>query len=329
MVYLVTGSTGFIGAQICRALIGQGYKVRAFHRVNSPLTLLNDLDVDHAIGDLTLPETIDRAMQGVEVVFHTAAQLGSRGDPKRMASVTVNGTKHLLQAALDNGIKKVIHTSSVAALGVPLEPGKGSLSLMDEQHTWNYPPEWWQYGYTKYLAELEVQKYVSMGLDVVIINPSVVIGAGDINRVSGRVIIHVAKRHLPVATPGGLNAVHIEDVVRGHLAALKHGRRGERYIIGGENITHLDFIKKVAKITGVPAPLVSLPTGLVRALVIPTSIANKFIPLPMSGDTFHKAGYFFYYNTEKSKSELGLEKTHSLSDAINDAYTWYKSQKML
>jgi dihydroflavonol-4-reductase len=157
----------------------------------------------------------------------------------------------------------------------------------------------------------------------------VVIGAGDINRISGRVIIHVARRHIPFAVTGGLNAVHIEDVVRGHLAAVQQGRRGERYIIGGVNITHLDFIKQIAKIAGVPAPLFSLPVGFVRALVVPTTIANRIIPLPMSGDTFHRAGYFFYYNTEKSKSELGLDNPRSISEAINDAYTWYKSQNIL
>ena len=329
MVILVTGSTGFIGAQLCKALLNQGEKVRAFHRANSPQTLLNDLDVDHVIGDLTQPETLYRAMKEVDVVFHTAAQLGSHGDSKKMASVTVDGTKHLLQAALDNGVKRVVHTSSVAALGVPVEPGNGSMSLMDEQHSWNYPPEWWHYGYTKYLAELEVQKSVSAGLDAVIVNPAVVIGAGDINRISGDVIIHVARRHIPISVSGGLNVVHIDDVVHGHMAALQHGRRGERYILGGENITINDFIKQIAKITGVQEPLFSLPGGLMRSLVVPISIVNRMIPLPISGDTFHRAGYFFYYNTEKAKSMLGLYEKRPISEAILDAYTWYKQQKML
>jgi dihydroflavonol-4-reductase len=312
--------------------------VRAFHRPTSHLANLEGLEVEHVTGDITEPESLDRAMQGIEAVFHTAAYLGAIHDPRQLYTVTVGGTRKVLQAARQAGVRRVVHTSSVAALGVPeaVQTGLGKTGetadrtlLIDERHTWNYPLHWWFYGHAKYLAEMQVQKAVAQGLDVVIVNPAVVLGPGDINRVSGDVIVHAAQGHIPVAVPGGLNIVHIDDVVRGHLAALAYGRTGERYILGGENMTHLSFLKVVAEVVGVHPPRLVLPGRFTRLLVWPASLAGKLLPLPISADSFHRAGYYFYYDTLKARLQLGLKETLPARQAIADAFTWYQDHGLI
>lgn len=327
MNILVTGSTGFIGAQLCRALVERGHKVRAFHRATSNLRLIADLEVEHAIGDLTLPDTVQAAMQGTEVVFHAAAQLGG-DEPGRMYTVTVEGTRTVLQAALEAGVRRVVHTSSVAALGVPEEAFERHILpaafLLDENHTWNFRPDFWPYGYAKYLAELEAQKAVTAGLDVVIVNPTVVFGPGDIYRQDNSIIMQAAQRKVKFLVEGGLNAVHIMDVVDGHMAALEHGRCGERYILGGENLTHLDLIRMIAGVVEAPAPILVIPGGVVRFLARPARLLQPFLNLAVSASDLHLAGYHFYFDTRKAHVELGLLPPRSVKEAIIEAYEWFK-----
>ena len=323
---LVTGSTGFIGGQLCRALCEQGHAVRAFHRPTSLTRVLEGLPVEHALGDLTQPDSVNAAMQGIEVVFHVAALLGGQENSGRMYAITVEGTRAVLQAALRAGVRRVVHTSSVAALGVPDFADPGSLPI-NENHSWNYRPDRWPYGYAKHLAELEVQKAVAQGLDAVIVNPSVVFGPGDVYRQSSSIIMQVARRRLPALTEGGLNVVHIQDVVAGHLAALECGVTGERYILGGENMTHATLARKIAKITGAPAPLLVLPPWMARGLVVPARLAQTFIPLPLAYNSLYLAGYRFYYQTSKAVVELGLNQPLPANQAISDAYAWFKQKQ--
>lgn len=326
---LVTGSTGFIGAHLCRALVARGEQVRAFHRPTSPLDLLEGLPLEHVAGDLTEPESLRRAVQGVEAVFHAAAQLGSRGDPRRIQEVTVGGARALFQAALVAGVQRVVLTSSVAALGVPRVSGSPGSHVMNETHTWNYPPKRWLYGYAKYLAELEAQEAVARGLEVVIVNPSVVVGAGDINRVSGEALLRIATRRLPVTVQGGLNAVHVQDVVAGHLAAWERGRVGERYILGGENMTHRQFLSLAAETAGVPQPWLHLPAWLVQLMVTPGALLGRLVRLPIGADSFHRAGVYFYYDSSKARQELGLGQPGSIRQAISESLDWYRQRGVL
>ncbi len=324
MKALVTGATGFIGGQLCRALLAKGHSVRAFHRPTSTLRLLEDLDVEHAIGDLTRRESVEAAMDGIEVVFHAAAQLGSTHDRHsgRMYAVTVEGTRTVLQAAREAKVKRVVHTSSVAALGVPDSDTDDSLPI-DENHSWNYRPDYWQYGYSKYLAEQEVQKAAAGGLDVVIVNPSVVFGAGDVYRQTSSVIVQAARGRVRALVQGGLNLVHIQDVVDGHLAAWKRGRCGERYILGGENMTYVELLRQITAITGGSPPALVLPAGIARGLVLPLRLIQSFVDLPIGANSLRLAGYRFYYNTEKSHRELNLKAPRPTSQAIKEAYDWF------
>jgi dihydroflavonol-4-reductase len=327
---LVTGSTGFIGSQLCWALAADGHLVRAFHRASSSLLALEHLSVEHALGDITQPETLDAALQDIDIVFHAAARVGSRkAGPHQL--ITVAGTRFLLQAAARAGVQRVVHTSSVAALGLPEEAGAGQNRrlMINENHTWNLPPAEWQYGYAKYQAELEVQKAVAQSLDVVIVNPAVVVGAGDINRISGNLILQIARGRLPITIEGGLNVVHIQDVVAGHLAALERGRTGERYILGGENLPHTKFFEQIASVVGARPPWLKLPGRLVRLLSGPVRLADRLFNLPVKGEALRRAGYYFYFDTHKAQTELALSEPRPARQAITEAYQWYQDQKMI
>ena len=325
MNILVTGATGFIGAALVRRLVQEGHTLRVFHRATSSLRLLEGLEVEHVLGDLTQPETLEGAMNGVEVVFHAASALSGRDDPGRLYAVTVEGTRSLLRAARAAGVQRVVYTSSAAALGVPEEVRKGQNPiLLDENHSWNYRPERWTYGYAKYLAEMEVQRAVAQGLDAVIVNPSVVYGRGDIYRQSRSLVVQIARRRLPAVVDAGFNVVHIEDVVDGHLAAMQRGQCGERYILGGQNMMVHTLVKEIAAVVGVPAPLVVLPAWLVRHMALPAHWVSPFIEMPVAPETFYLAGYRFYFSTRKALTQLGLPPPRPWQDAIREAYAWFK-----
>lgn len=322
MKVLVTGSTGFIGSNLCRALVEIGHEVRAFHRPTSSLRGLEGLPVEHVSGDLTQYETLEPAMAGVEAVFHVAAFMGG-GKAGKAYAVTVEGTRAVARAALAARVQRLVHTSSVAALGVP---ESHSISLLNENHTWNYPPERYPYGYAKYLAELEIQKAITSGLDAVIVNPALVIGPGDQYRQSSSPVVQVARRKLSVAVEGGINVVHLSDVINGHLAALSFGRTGHRYILGGENLTYLNLVQTAARAAGVPIPSTVLPAGVMRALSGPLSLLERFLNLPLPSELFNLAGYHFYYNLSKASQELNLPAPRPAEEAIHDALHWFIAQ---
>jgi dihydroflavonol-4-reductase len=319
MKALVTGSSGFIGAATCRALLEHGYSVRAFHRATSSLRQLENLVVEHAVGDLTQPETVLAAMQDVDAVFHCAAWVGFN-EPGRLYSVNVEGTRTVVQAALQAGVRRLVHTSSVTAMGIP---DMGSVSLSDENRTWNHTPELFPYGYSKYLAELEVQKGVARGLDAVIVNPTLVLGPGDIYRQSSSIVRQFANRKVPVAVQGGINIIHVNDVAEGQVAALEHGSSGERYILGGSNLTYLELCQVLSQVTGVPAPGVVLPGWLLRASRGLASLVERFFELPVTTDVFVLAGRYLYYDTRKGHSRLALTEPLPAGQAVGDAYAWF------
>jgi len=329
MRILVTGSTGFIGSYLCRELIKKGHRVIAFHRSRSPRDLIKDLPVENAIGDITKPNTLIDPLKRVEVVFHTAAKLG-KSTPEETNNVTILGTRNVLNACLKSGVSRLIHTSSVAALGVPIYPdipvNKTDITKLNENHSWNYRPEWWKYGSAKNQAEIEIQKAVSQGLDAVIVNPTLVIGAGDINRISGDIILRVARGQLRLATEGGLNVIHILDTIRGHILAMERGKTGERYILGNENLTHLEFLNKIARIVLASPPRIVIPGKALRLMSSTISAIERLFALPFAGEALHKAGYFFYYDSSKAERELGLMNEQSTDQAITESYLWYKEK---
>lgn len=321
MKALVTGSSGFIGSRLCRRLLHEGWEVRAFHRASSTLRMLEDLPVEHAVGDLTQPATVEKAMRGVDAVFHAAAMLGGSRKPGSMYTVTVEGTRTVMLAALEAGVSRLVHISSTAVLGVPDE-GPGVVSLMNVNHAWNYRPDYYPYGYSKYLAEMEVQKAVALGLNAVLVNPSVVLGAGDIYRTTSSIIFQVAHRKLPGLVEGGVNFVHIQDVLDGILAAYEHGKRGCRYLLTGENLTHVEIVGIIAQVTGIEGPKLMAPAGLLRSMTGLLSAVQPFLQLPVEAVNLRQAGYYFFYDARQSQVELGLAPPRPVKDAVEETWAW-------
>ncbi len=331
MKVLVTGATGFIGSHLCRALLRQDHHVRALQRATSSLLALEGLSLERVEGDLFEPASLLSAMEGVEVVFHCAGEVGKWRDPKRMAASHVQGTRNVLQAARRAGVRRVVHTSSVAALGVPdhrPERAGETIPLMDERHQWNADGHHWPYGYAKHMAEREVLRAVSGGMDVVIVNPAAVFGAGDLNHVSSGVIWHMAHGRVPPIVPGGLNAVHIDDVITGMLAAMARGKAGERYILGGENLTHARLLATIAEVVGRPAPRIALPVWLLRVLAPALDALGRVFPLPVRGGLLRMAGYYFYYDIRKAQRELGVPQPRPFRQAVEEAFAWYQAHEL-
>jgi len=328
---LVTGATGFIGSNLCCNLIESGYQVRAFHRETSSKKLIEGLQLEHAVGDLNIPDTLVAAMEGVDAVFHTASKVDYWRGSDGIYKSTVDGTRNVLEAALKAGVNRVVYTSSVASLGVPDNtlPRDHLPLLMNETHAWNYRPEWFRYGHAKHLAEMEVQKAVAHGLDVVIVNPAMVLGPGDRHRISGEIVIQVARGIVRFGIPGGMNAIHVKDAVRGHMLALERGRCGERYILGAENKTFLEFIQMTAEVVGKKPPKYIIPSWILRPLAKPLDMLCRFVPMPFNGDLLRFSNQNMFYDNRKAQHELGLTNFLPVRIALQDAFTWYKEQGMV
>ncbi len=322
---LVTGATGFLGSSLCRALVQGGHAVRGLHRPTSPLGALEGLPLERVVGDVMDPRSLDRAMAGMEVVFHTAAHMGRWEDPEEAIASHVLGTRHVLQAARRAGVARVVHTSSVAALGVPpAARGETAATLMDERRVWNSDADQWPYGYAKHLAEQEVAAAVNAGSWAVIVNPAWVVGPGDVHRVRSSVVWYVARGKIPVSVAGGLNAVHIDDVTDGHLAALARGRSGERYILGGENLSLTALLGIAAEEAGRRPPRWTLPAGAVRPLAGAVGGLLRALSLPIGSEILRLAGRYFFYDTGKARRDLGLARARPFRRAVVDTLVWYR-----
>ncbi|HZY10139.1 MAG TPA: NAD-dependent epimerase/dehydratase family protein, partial [Bacteroidota bacterium] len=218
---LVTGATGFIGSNLIIRLLELGHNVRAFHRSNSNSLTLKSIDVEHYIGDTRDRDSLRNAMRGCDTVFHTAAVVSFwRKKYPELYSTNVDGTKNIVEVCLETGVEKLIHTSSIAALGFRTDG-----QLIDENTVYNWGTKI-GYKYSKHLAELEVFKGIEKGLNAVIVNPSVVVGPRDIYIHGGQIIRDIKRRTIPVYIEGGMNIVNVCDVVAGHIAAAKLGRTG-------------------------------------------------------------------------------------------------------
>ena len=326
MNILVTGATGFIGSHLCRALVEQGHHVRALHRPTSSLALLEDLPVELVQGDLFEPDSLTLAARDIEVVYHCGGRVGSWTDAEEMGASHFSGTKNILSAAQQCGVRRFIHTSSVAALGIPeyAADSNETLPIMDESHSWNYTAEEWPYGYAKHRAEEEVRSAAVDGLEAIILNPASVFGAGDKNLASSAIVMHMARGLRPPIPPGGLNVIHIDDVIDGHIAALENGGSGERYILGGENITFEKLLTTVAEVVGSPFPRWHIPGWALRRLSTPAELLGRILGIPLRGHIFRLAGHHFYYDRRKAQRELHLPTPRSYRSAVEDAFAWYR-----
>ncbi|AUT00336.1 dihydroflavonol 4-reductase [Nostoc sp. CENA543] len=320
MQVFVTGGTGFIGSHVVRLLLQQGYQVTALVRPNSNLGNLQGLDVEIVKGDLNHPE-LWQQMLGCKYLFHVAAHYSLwQKDRDLLYRDNVEGTANVLNAAQKAGIERTVYTSSVAAIGVG-----AAGEIVDETHQSPVEKLVGDYKKSKYLAEQVAVKAVANGQDVVIVNPSSPIGALDIKPTpTGEIILRFLRRQMPAYVNTGLNFIDVRDVAWGHLLALQKGRKGDRYILGHQNLTLKQLLEQLADITNIPAPQHTVPNWLplTVAWVDEKILAplGKTPSVPLDG--VRMSQQTMYYNPDKAVRELGLPQS-PINIALKDAVDWF------
>ena len=326
MTVLVTGATGFIGSRLAAALVERGEDVRVLRREGSRLEGLAGLPVEHVIGDVLDAASVARAVAGCDVVYHVAAIATYwRIARETVYRVNVEGTRNIMAACLKEGVPRVVHTSSVAAIGIPCGETPGA-----EETPFDPISAAWPYADSKRLAEEEVRSATAQGLSAVIVNPAVVIGAGDHNLVSGSMIVQMAQHPIPAAPPGGVCMADVDAVVAGHLLAARLGRSGERYILGGENLAYRDAAKIMAQVVGRSAPRWVIPEWLLEPAADAVDMFNRMTGRPpiLDGQQVRLSGYHIFFSSDKAVHELGYPIL-PFAGAAEKAYRWYRDHGFL
>jgi dihydroflavonol-4-reductase len=320
---LVTGATGFVGAAVTRKLLARGYAVRAMARANSDKQNLADLDVEFAIADLQDADSLTRAVQDTQLLFHVAADYRLWvPDPAAMYATNVEGTRNLLLAAMDAGVERIVYTSSVATLGIPPngQPGREDTPTSIENMVGPYKR-------SKFMAEEVVRHLANTErCPVVIVNPSTPIGPGDIKPTpTGRVILDAINGRIPAFVDTGLNIVHVDDVAEGHLLALDKGRVGEHYVLGSEDMSLEVLLGKVAGIVGRRAPRMRIPLPLAMGVAHVTEAWARISGSEpqVTLDAVRMARKKMYFASDKAIRELGY-RPRSGDLAIADAVAWFQ-----
>lgn len=323
---LVTGGTGFVGAHVARALAAAGHAPRVLRRKTSRMEALEGLTgYETAVGDILDPESLDAAMDGCEWVFHVAAVSDYwRQDVDWLYHVNVEGTRQVLAAAKRAGVRRLVFTSSAAAVG-PRDDGLPA----NEDDVFNLKPSAFPYAHSKFLAEIEVLKAVIDGLDCVIVNPAVVIGPGDVYQGSGSLVIEIARRRVPAIPPGGVTLIDVRDVAAAHVAAAERGRTAERYLLGTVDLSHRAWMRLIADVVGVPPPLLRVPPWVVPIIGAAVDVARALgMPVPADGNQIRLSGRHVYFDCRKAWAELG-EPQIEVRQSIQDTYDWYVAHGML
>ncbi len=322
MKALVTGATGFIGSALVRELLKDGREVKVMVRQSSNTKNLDGLDVERAYGDVRDKEAVKAALKGCDTFYQTAALYEIWGPSKKdYYDVNVEGTKASLQAASEQGVGKVVHTSSIASLGCH---GRDCLAKEDaEFNLWKIGVH---YSISKYLAEVEALKFAQKGLPVVVVNPAGVIGVRDIRPTpSGRIILDVLNKRTPGYMDGGMNFVDVEDVARGHILAAQKGAIGEKYVLGNENLSLGDFYRLVADVAGMKPPRIKFPYPVILASAYLFSIAASVTrrpPIATPGGA-RNARMYAYFDCSKAVKELGMPQT-PIRTTVEKAVNWFK-----
>lgn len=322
MKVFVTGATGFVGSHVARELARQGADLRLLVRSASNLANVEDLNAELFTGDLCDPESLRRGIAGCEFVFHVAAdyRLWTR-DPQQMYRANVEGTRSILRAAAESGVRRVVYTSSVATMGF----SKGRPA--DENSPVSLADMVGPYKRSKFMAEQVALEAGSKGADVVVVNPTTPVGERDIKPTpTGRIVVDFLKRKFPAYVDTGLNLVDVAEVARGHVAAMERGRRGERYILGGENLSLKQILDKLAAITGLPSPRVKLPYAVAFASgVVDTLFRGVLLRREprVTIDAVRMGRKKMFVSTAKSEQELGW-RTVPVDSALRRAVDWFR-----
>ena len=322
MATLVTGATGFLGSHIARKLVQRGERVRILLRKTSKTSNVEDINAERVYGDILDVESIRDALRGCDVLYHTAGLVSSKkADQKMMEEINIRGTVNVLSAALEAGIKKAVYTSSVAAIGVDPDGG-----VANEETPFKLEHLGISYVNTKYYAEKEAMKLYQKGLPLVIVNPSIAIGPGDVYLVSSGLIVWHFKRRFKGYVDGGLNLVDVCDVAEGHILAAERGRLGERYILGNVNLTIKECFDLLESVTGLPVPKWRVPHFMALAMGFaserllristPSFIAHDV-------DSAKASRLYWYFDSSKAVRDLGFHQT-PIEKTMERTVRWLK-----
>jgi dihydroflavonol-4-reductase len=321
---LVTGAAGFVGSHVARQLVEAGQVVRVLVRPSSNLQILEGLNAERVEGDLRDANSLERAMKGVRRVFHVAAdyRLWAR-NPQEIYESNVEGTRRLFEIAAREGVERIVYTSTVATVAVP---GHGA-ALPNEETKATLDEMIGHYKRSKFLAEEEARNAAANGIPVVIVNPTTPVGPGDWKPTpTGRIILDFLNGKMPAYVDTGLNLAPVEDVAAGHLLAAERGRIGERYILGGRNMTLKQILDALSAITGRPAPRVKLP----HAVALAAGYADEFFSkltgrepqIPVEGVKMSR--HRMFVESDKAERELGY-RPGAVEAALERAVRWYEA----
>jgi dihydroflavonol-4-reductase len=323
MLAFVTGATGFLGSHVARVLAEQGADLRLLVRANSNTQNVEDINADRVQGDLRNPASLEKGIAGCDVVFHVAAdyRLWVR-DPDEMYRANVEGTRAILDAARTSKVRRVVYTSSVATMGFT-----SNGQPADENSPVSLDNMIGPYKRSKFMAEQVAIEAARAGQDVVIVNPTTPVGERDIKPTpTGRIIIDFLKKKFPAYVDTGLNLVDATECARGHIAALEKGRSGERYILGGENLTLKQILDKLAAITGLPSPRVRVP----YVLALATGVVDEIVTGRIRGkepratiDAVRMGRKKMFASSGKAERELGW-KCVPVDHALRRAVEWFR-----
>jgi dihydroflavonol-4-reductase len=320
MTVLVTGGAGFLGTRLVEALLARGEKVRIFDLRANEATHLADLGAELIAGDILSTHELREALDGCERVFHVAALFRMwHPDKRRYCRVNVDGTRNVMEAAREAGVRRLVHTSSAVTIG----EGQGQLGHEGTVHRGYFLSE---YERSKYLAEQVAFEMCDRGLPVVVVNPTSVYGPGQTTNMTGA-IIRFLRGRLPVVVNAQLNYVYVEDVVQGHLAAMDEGSVGERYILGGENASLAEFLSLAAETAGLYRRPRTVLAVLVRAsarVLDVVSCVSRRRPW-VSVDEARTASHSFIFDTSRARKELGLEWT-PLRIGLERTVSWLRQE---
>lgn len=321
---LVTGGNGFVGAHVVRALLFRGDQVRVLAREHADLSALTGLQVELARGDLRDFDSVARAVNGCSQVYHVAADYRLwLTDPAPMYATNVDGTRHVIRAAVEAGVSRIVHTSTVGALGIP----HGGVGREDTPSSLADMPG--HYKRSKFMAEQAAVEAARAGAPVVIVNPSTPIGALDFKPTpTGRIIADFVNRRMPAYVDTGLNIVDVEDVARGHLLAAERGRIGEKYILGGENLTLKEFLERLALMSGLSAPKVRIPYAVALGFALGAEAVARTVTrrAPRASLTeVRMARKRMFFDSSKARTELGYS-AGPIDAAISAAIEFFKSR---
>jgi dihydroflavonol-4-reductase len=317
---LVTGASGFIGTSLVPKLVALGHKVRTMGRSSSCPKAFQGLALEHTRGDVTNPEQVQDAVAGCDVVYHLAGLVSyKKRDLNRQYAVNVLGTRNVLDACLRNNVKRVIHTSSVAAMGIP-EEGQ----IADEEFEYNLHGLGLSYCDTKHEAELEVNSFVRQGLPVIMLNPGIIFGEGDTHPHHHVIFGAMAKGWAIGVPPGGVPFSDINDVVDAHINALTQGRTGERYVLVSANLTMREAGTIFSKIFGTRAPMLEIPGPMLVALgtavetIFPLFGLNPALSRQVAWLSQHK----IFFSSKKAEEDLNFHAT-PFSETIKRTTPYY------